>query len=454
MKLFKSSGNGFSDPAFSENRSAAVHRWVPWIAGFSARFVSEALEKYLAHGGLVMDPFAGVGTTIVEVIRRGRSFRAVGFETNPYAAFAARTKIAAITVNPRQLRAAIQRFGQEAGNMPPLDPPPGFRSRVPFFSPRVEKQVLRVLAWIQDLESPVLRDLFRLAFAAVMVKFSNYTYEPSLGTRRGAGKPDIDDAPVVPVLQAKLIEMVRDVESFQSECLLPGEGAVHMGSWSTARGLLQEQSVDLVITSPPYANNYHYLRNTRPQLWWLGFVTSTGAMREIEQSNFGKFWQTVREQPEIALGFKFPALEILLDEVRRTKHQHRVYDGQGWANYLATYFNDSFDFLKALSRYLASGGRALVVIGNSVVQGHEVRTDEVWADIAESNAVGLSVQSIDVVRKKRVGNSIINSSVRNSAARGVKLYEAILTLEKPKASQHGCEASACDYGRPCISKIA
>ncbi len=436
MQLFKSNGHGFSDPAFSENRSEAIHRWAPWIAGFSARFVSEAVQKYLPHGGVVMDPFAGVGTTIVETIRRGRGFRALGFETNPYAAFAAQTKIAAVTVNPRELHAAIQRFGKEAGNTQPLEPPPGFRSRVPFFSPRVEKQVLQVLAWIRDLESLPLRELFRLAFAAVMVKFSNYTYEPSLGTRRGAGKPDVRDAPVVAVLQAKLIEMLRDIETFQSECPLPGEATVHLGSWSTASRLLQERSIDLVITSPPYANNYHYLRNTRPQLWWLGFVTSTGALREIEQSNFGKFWQTVREQPEIPLSFNFPVLESLLDKIRRTRHQRRVYDGQGWANYLATYFNDSFDFLKALSTYLAPGGRALVVIGNSVVQGHEVRTDEVWADIARSNAVGLRVQSIDVVRKKRVGNSIINSSVRNGAARGVKLYEAILTLEQPKVSQH------------------
>ena len=281
-----------------------------------------------------------------------------------------------------------------------------------------------------------------------MVKFSNYTYEPSLGTRRGAGKPDIDDAPVVPLLQAKLIEMARDIETLQSECPLPGEAAVHLGSWSTARGLLAG-----AVGRP--RNHVSALREQlslpaqHPAAALVaGFRNLNRALREIEQSNFGKFWQTVREQPEIALSFNFPALKTLLDEIRQTKHQHRVYDGQGWANYLATYFNDSFDFLKALSDYLAPGGRALVVIGNSVVQGHEVRTDEVWADIAASNAVGLSVQSIDVVRKKRVGNSIINSSVRNSAARGVKLYEAILTLEKPKASQRCTirSVSGCDCG--------
>lgn len=434
MQLFKSNGNGFSDPAFTENRSEAVHRWVPWIAGFSSRFVAEAIEKYLPQGGLLMDPFAGVGTTILESIRRGPRFRAVGFETNPYAAFVAQTKAAAAAVNSRQFREAIERFSREAESADPLEPPPGFRSRVPFFSPRVETQVLRVLAWVQGLSAPTLRDLFRLAFAAVMVKFSNYTYEPSLGTRRGAGKPDIYDAPVVPVLQAKLAEMARDIESFQSACPRPGDARVHERSWRAMDEMLEKDSVDLVITSPPYANNYHYLRNTRPQLWWLGFVTSTDALRGIEDSNFGKFWQTVRERPEIELVFDFPVLKTLLGEIRRTKDQRRVYDGHGWANYLTTYFNDSFDFLSTLARYLAPGGSALVVIGNSVVQGHQVKTDEIWASIAESSPVGLMVEGVDVVRRKRVGNSIINSSVRNDAARGVRLYEVVLTLRKPKAS--------------------
>ena len=48
--------------------------------------------------------------------------------------------------------------------------------------------------------------------------------------------------------------------------------------------------MDLVVTSPPYLNNYHYNRNTRPQLYWLGLVESTRELKEIEQRNFGKFW--------------------------------------------------------------------------------------------------------------------------------------------------------------------
>lgn len=39
--------NGFRDPAFSENKTQPLHRWVPWIAGFSAQFVQDCFETFL-----------------------------------------------------------------------------------------------------------------------------------------------------------------------------------------------------------------------------------------------------------------------------------------------------------------------------------------------------------------------------------------------------------------------
>ena len=56
----------FVDPAFAENKRLPIHRWVPWIAGFSSKFVEGAVHRYLKKKGTVLDPFAGVGTTLVE----------------------------------------------------------------------------------------------------------------------------------------------------------------------------------------------------------------------------------------------------------------------------------------------------------------------------------------------------------------------------------------------------
>lgn len=75
----------------STERGTEFSRLLPVIrlARFSSQFVREALDKHLPRGGVVLDPFAGVRTTLVETIRSGPTFKAVGFEINPYAAFAA-----------------------------------------------------------------------------------------------------------------------------------------------------------------------------------------------------------------------------------------------------------------------------------------------------------------------------------------------------------------------------
>ena len=89
--LSDNGGSHFNDPSFASNKTQPVHRWVPWIAGFSSDFVRDVLNRYLPDNGTVLDPFSGVGTTLVEAILLGHN--AVGFEINPYAALVCRTKV-------------------------------------------------------------------------------------------------------------------------------------------------------------------------------------------------------------------------------------------------------------------------------------------------------------------------------------------------------------------------
>jgi hypothetical protein len=78
---------------------------------------------------------------------------------------------------------------------------------------------------------------------------------------------------------------------------------------------------------------------------------------------------------------------------------------------------------------LKSGGRALIVIGNSILQGVVIPTDVYLGRIAE--LAGLEMVSIEVPRATRVGNSIIQSEVRVAKAKiSEQLYEAVVELKK------------------------
>ena len=417
------------------NREAPVHRWVPWIAGFSRQFVQDALTRHLPETGVVLDPFAGVGTTLVEADIAGHE--AVGFEINPYAAFAARTKLGAHRLEPVRLAAAASEFvrfmdeGERTGRPPNASPPAAFRTRAPFYSPAVEHKVLLAFDFMETLESPIAA-FFRLAFAVTMVGYSNYSYEPSLGRKASVGRPEVEDDDVAGTIAAKLHQIADDATWYRDSRAQPerDDGKVVECSFFEGYTAVEEGIVDLLVTSPPYLNNYHYNRNTRPHLYWLGFCDAPPELKRLETLNFGTYWQNARDEERIDLDSSIGHDEIreAIDAVRVRNPDRGVYGGNGWANYAAQYFNDCARFVDGVAWCLGPGATALVVVGNSILQGVPIPTDRFLASIAASR--GFEVSGIHVPRENRVGSSIVESSVRAGKANGSTLYESVVELRR------------------------
>ena len=150
-------GSSFSDPAFAVNKQMPIHRWVPWIAGFSMEFVRDAIGRHISEKqGTILDPFSGVGTTLVESVLAGHN--AIGFEINPYAAFACRVKLDAYRTDLRLLNEEIGRLSlfhrHTLSNhyVVRSSPPKWFKTRSPFYSPAVLQKVLVVQDFINTLQ--------------------------------------------------------------------------------------------------------------------------------------------------------------------------------------------------------------------------------------------------------------------------------------------------------------
>ncbi len=429
----------FRDTAFAENHDRTLHRWVPWIAGFSGSFVADVLDRVRTRRRRmrVLDPFAGVGTTLIEALKQGDD--AVGYEINPYAALACRVKAASNRYDVAEFETSITQFedyGDDESWLtinPSSKRPGGFRSRVPFFSDDVERQVLACMDFIMQRTKAWVMDLFRVAFGSVMVSFSNYSYEPSLGTRAGAGKPTIQHADVFGIVRRKLLGMRDDIVTFQGWMKQHEQvprAIVHPLSYFDHVQRTEARSIDALITSPPYLNNYHYIRNTRPHLFWLGMTKEASNLKTMEQQNFGQFWQTVRSGPEIALEPPLDHLAKQLEELRALHPEKGAYGGAGWANYAAAYFNDCQRFCALTLSRMRPGSTVVVVIGNNILQGMEFQTDRLFAEIAERE--GFKVVELHEVRSKRTGNSIVNSSVRvGTVHQRTRLYETAVELRAP-----------------------
>jgi hypothetical protein len=434
--------NGFRDSSFAKNKNLPLHRWVPWVAGFSADFVDDAIRNYLPKGGperWVLDPFAGVGTTLVESYLSGMNV--IGFEINPYAALAVRIKLSALKIPVHDLTrqiAAFERFmekaeGEKLKREPRSKAPTGFSGRTQLFSAKVQRKVLYALDFINRIEDATLKDIFRLGLGSVMISFSNYSYEPSLTRRVAVGKPNIEDANVGLSVSAKLHLILEDIGWVQGHMKTlgyrPKTKVFSKSIFSAPECLTERNFVDLLVTSPPYLNNYHYPRNTRPQLHWLGFASGTGYNAARENESFGKFWQTVRDSEPVQLKFEMPELSYIIELIRNRSTEKGCYGGPGWANYAATYFNDTHRFCQVLSHLLKPKAVSIIVLGNSIIQGIEVKTDYFFGKIGE--LVGLKFEDNHLLRKKRTGSSIIQSSVRvEEAKEKTVLYESGVVLRK------------------------
>jgi hypothetical protein len=133
--------------------------------------------------------------------------------------------------------------------------------------------------------------------------------------------------------------------------------------------------------------------------------------------------------PNVGLSFPFPELLETISTIRKLNTEKAQYGGEGWANYAATYFNDAYRFCRILADLLRPQGAAVIVLGNSIIQGVEVKTDYFFGRIAE--LCGLRFEESLLLRKKRTGSSIIQSSVRtDKAASETALYESAIVLMK------------------------
>ena len=401
---------------FSDNADLPVHRWWPYVQGYSAEFVADVIRREgLASGSTILDPFAGSGTTLVEARRAGH--RAWGYELMPPAALAARVKIR-FELAPARLRAVGDRILRDAARRTP-GPRPFLRETARQFLPQTLARLTQLRDAFPGGDAPEV-EAARVAFGRTLIPVSRLRRSPCLGY----GRPDADEFrdPWTEFARA-LSEISDDLRTLQA--IRPSWGPPGQVWSRDARALdLPAGSVDLAITSPPYVNGMDYVNNYKLDLAWLGYAQSYADLRRLREAmvacdNLG------REAVRPHLGTEDVDddwLREILQQIRSNVGRKRSYRRDDAHGVVKRYFLDLRPVLAAVYRALRPGGRFRLVVGDSLLAGTYVPGDLLTARLGAD--VGFRITAVEVARRRWSGQR-----------RSFPLRETIVTLERPTAAR-------------------
>ena len=417
----------------------AVHDWYRFVLSFPPHLVRDYVCRFgLGAGQVVLDPFCGTGTTLVECKMLG--IASIGVECNPMAHFASAVKVD-WTVRAEALRryaqavasAAAGAFARQGidecrelpllarGEAPCLSSLRGLpeeQARLLLkdsISPLPLHRALVLRGAIDERGDEQLRALGKLALASALVRrVGNLKFGPEVGV----GKPK-SDAPVLETWLRGMRAMAADVDGLRGHAETPARAM--LADSRDAKGALEARSVDAVITSPPYPNEKDYTRTTRLESVVLGLLRNKQELRQLKQglirSNTRGVYKADTDDQEVAghprIGQIADAIERRRQSLGKTSGFERLYH-----RVTRLYFGGMLRHLASLRPALKPGAKLAYVVGDQASYLRVmIRTGELLAELAQT--LGYKLVGIDLFR------------TRPSTVTGEQLREEVVVLEWP-----------------------
>jgi len=374
-----------------EDSIYASHNFHSFAAKFPPQLPRVFIHGLTNAGDIVLDPMMGSGTTIVEALLEGR--KGMGLDIDPLALRLGYAKT--ITIDRNKLRELGNKVLKKAYHY--LLDGEGIQRSLShlfdektkrfidyWFLPNTQCELMALVLAIQDVTDKLARQFLELTLSSIIVTKSGGV---SRARDLAHSRPHLDETKIPKdALEQFSIRLRKNLNGVE-ESTANGVKTLVIGA--DARSMpIADGVVNLIVTSPPYANAIDYMRAHKFSLVWFG--------RSI--SELSKLRATYVGTERIGLMVH----DLLPESPQRIVRELEQLDRKRGA-ILKKYFTEMKAIFSEMFRVLREDSAAIVVVGTSTMRGMDTQTHHCLADIAARTGfevVGVARRTMD--RNKRM----------------------------------------------------
>jgi len=378
--------NIFDDQAsVSElNKFGVVHHWYDYLEDFPFGLIEEKIKEYkIKPGSLIVEPFAGSGTTCIAA----NFFQcdSVGFDANPLMTFISKVKTTwdiDLEVLEKQIQKISKAFLDGIHDVDSIKLNRGFLDKMPkkeinqWLSPALQKEIIFLKNLIDKIREPKIKDLLLMALSKASVDASYVSFCPGTTFYPFREKEEFWD-----LFTKKIVQIYSDLKVVQLHHI-GGKSELINDSCLNASNYIKKNSIDFIITSPPYPNDLEYTRQTRLEMYLLDFVENMNDVQQIKRKMVkGSTKLIFKESNSAEHAMKFKEVRLVAEKIyEQTKDKNWGFD---YPRMVREYFGDMYLCLKEYLPLMKKGASFLLVVGDQTIKGVYIPVCDILIEMGE-----------------------------------------------------------------------
>ncbi len=385
------------------NQHGIVHRWYDYLEDFPYTLLEKSIKKYnLMNGDLILDPFCGSGTTLVS----GNLFHlnAIGIDSSPLMCLVSEIKTT-WDINTNKLRDTYKeittKFIRLAKNIENYNIKNDFLERMPkrelnqWMSFKMQKEVSLMKDLVNEIDNKKINKLFLVLLGKSAFDASYVSLCP--GT---TFYPHRKKEPFFDVFCKKMIQIYNDLKLIQSFNSY-GKTKVFNRSATEIHSFIEENSIDFIITSPPYPNDLEYTRQTRLELYLLGFVNEMSDVQKLKKTMIKGSTKLIYKEDNWSRYIRdIKSIQNVAEQINEALSDKNW--GFDYPRMIREYFGGMYVCLEKLYTVMKKGSYNLQIVGNQTFKNVVIPVGNIFVEMAK--IIGYSEAHTELYRIRRSTN--------------------------------------------------